>query len=171
GGRPAFMIRLLLAATLSASYGLYGPPYELCEARAFPGTEDYVYSEKYQVRYWNRAQPGNISGLITAVNRIRREHPALQHTSNIAFHPSSNDHILFFSKEWSGDLLFIIINLDPHRAQEGWMDVPAPQFGLPASFLVRDLLADKTFEWKNSRNFVRLDPSSMPAHLLKVSRA
>jgi starch synthase (maltosyl-transferring) len=167
GGRPAFIIRFILAATLSGSYGIYGPPYELCEARAFPGTEDYVDSEKYQVRHWDLDRPGNIKDVITAVNRVRRDHPALQQTLGVRFHAVTDEDILCFSKKWGNDLLLIVVNLNPRETRAGNVEVAPKELGLPPVYHVSELLSGGRYEWRDS-NFVRLDPAVMPAHIFHV---
>ena len=134
GGRPAFQIRLALAATLGASYGIYGPAFELCEARAVPGTEEYQDSEKYQVRVWKRDDPAHIRDFITRVNQARRANPALQYDQRLRFHGSDNHQILFYSKS-TPDLLNIVlvaVSLDPHHLQEGWVHLPLEELGIPA---------------------------------------
>jgi starch synthase (maltosyl-transferring) len=170
GGRNATQIRFLLAATLSSAYGIYGPPFELAEVRGFPGTEDYVDSEKYQIRVWDWDRPGNIKPLIGRVNRIRRENPALQYTSNVRFYEVDNPQLLFFGKESPdrSNSLLIVINLDPSRVQSGWLKVPWQTLGLPESYEVHDLLSDARFRWQRDANFVMLDPNGVPAHLLRI---
>ncbi len=172
GGRPAFAIRLVLAATLSPAYGIYSG-FELCENQAVPGTEEYLHSEKYEIKVRNWNQPGNLNELIAQVNRIRRENPALQQLTNLAFLPSDNDQILFYRKTSAdgSNVLLVAVNLDPHQTQVGWVTVPLHQLGLPsgASYTVRDLLTDARYTW-SGRNYVRLTPGELPAHILKVER-
>jgi starch synthase (maltosyl-transferring) len=172
GGRPAFQIRLILAATLGASYGIYGPPFELTESEAVPGTEDYVGSEKYQQRTWDLDRPGNLRALVTRLNKVRHENPAIRFDESIRFHPVDNEQLLFFSKV-SPELenaLLIVVNLDPHNPQTGWVEVPLERLRLRAdeSFEVHDLLGDARYQWHGSRNYVSLDPHAMPAHVLRV---
>jgi starch synthase (maltosyl-transferring) len=120
GGRPAFMIRLVLAATLGASYGIYGPAFELCEGRALkPGSEEYLDSEKYQIRHWDTASDHSLKNLITSVNNIRKENPALQSDWSLRFHTSDNDELIVYSKtnEDLSDVIVVVINLDPYYTQ------------------------------------------------------
>ena len=170
GGRPAFRIRLLLAATLSPLYGIYSG-YELSEnvpVRA--GSEEYLDSEKYQLTWRDWDAAGNLSAEIALLNRIRREHPALQTVPNLAFHRSENDQILFYRRHAPGDELLIAVNLDPHRPHESMVHVPVEQmgFGRDEPYIVEDLLTGARYTWRGSRNYVRLDPSTQPGHLLRV---
>src|SRR5918999_1531602 len=174
GGRPAFRIRLTLAATLSPLYGIYSG-YELFEnvpVRA--GSEEYLNSEKYELRPRDFSTPGNLDAELRRINRIRRENPALQRADNLTFHHCENDQILFYRKsmpDGSNDLL-IAVNVDPTRAQEGMVHVPLDALGLsPATvFPVTDLLTGAQFQWRGARNYVRLDPMQEPAHVLRVDR-
>jgi len=173
GGRPVFMSRLVLAATLSASYGIYGAAYELCENRAVaPGSEEYLDSEKYQIRAWDIDRPDSLRGLIAVVNRIRRENPALQSNERLRFHRVDNDQLIAYSKvsEDSSNRILVIVNLDPRNTQSGFVEVPMEQFGLApdASFEVEDLLTGARYAWRGSRNYVALNPGNMPAHILRV---
>jgi starch synthase (maltosyl-transferring) len=174
GGRTAFQIRLVLAATLGASYGIYGPAFELCEGRAIPGTEEYQDSEKYQLRAWDRDRPGNIKDFIARVNRIRRENPCLQSDWSLRFHPVDNDRLLFYSKKTPDltNVLLMVVNLDPHHAQQGWLRVPLRELGLGETdnYQVHDLLGDSRFLWQGEANFVRLEPSESPAHIFRLRR-
>jgi starch synthase (maltosyl-transferring) len=171
GGRPAFMTRLVLAATLGASYGIYSS-FELCEGRAVPGSEEYLDSEKYQIRHWDWDRPGHIKELVAAVNRIRREHPALQFDTGLRFHVTDNPQLVAYSKSSPDGVsrVLVVVNLDPRNVQHGWVTVDAEAVGAPAaaSFTVRELLTDAVFEWQGSRHYVRLDPA-LPAHILVVA--
>ena len=170
GGRPAFMIRAVLAATLSGIYGIYSG-FELCENAALPGREEYLDSEKYQYkeRDWNT--PGNIKPLITRLNQIRHENPALQQTNDLSFCGSENSAILVYRKASAdrSNQLLIIVTTDFRHAQGGWIDVPTGDLGLPpdSPYQVEDLLTGEVFTWNGSRNFVSLDPSSRVAHILR----
>jgi len=174
GGRAAFQVRLVLAATLGASYGVYGPAFELCEGRAVPGTEEYQDSEKFQIRAWDRNRRGNIREFITRVNRIRRENRCLQSDWSLRFHDVDNDHLLFYSKKTEdlGNVLLMVVNLDPHHAQQGWLSVPLRDLGLRETdhYQVHDLLGDARFLWQGEANFVRLLPSESPAHIFLLRR-
>jgi starch synthase (maltosyl-transferring) len=173
GGRPAFRIRLILAATLAPVYGMYSG-YELCENTPVrEGSEEYLDSEKYQVRVRDWNAPGNIKPDIETVNRLRREHPALQQLADLEFRVSENDAILFFHK-WAGhDHLLIAVNLDPHSVQETMVHAPLEALGHGAGdvFEVTDLLTGSRYEWRGRRNYVRLDPALQVAHILHVRPA
>ncbi len=173
GGRPAFQIRLILAATLGANYGIYGPPFELCENRAVAGTEDYLDSEKYQIRSWDWDRPGHIKDLITKINNIRRENPALHFNDSLRFFTINNENLLCYAKT-SADLSNIIVtavNLDPLHVQAGWVQLPFSEWGLKGDYQVHDLLTDHRFQWNGQSNFVQLDPIDLPAHVLRISSA
>jgi starch synthase (maltosyl-transferring) len=173
GGRPAFMIRVALAATLSPLYGIYSG-YELCENEAFPGREEYLDSEKYQYkeRDWNA--PGNIKDWIARLNKIRKENRALQLYTNLRFHDAENDAILFYSKMTAArdNIILVVVNLDPHRKQNSFVYVPIESFGQMESdvYQVQDLLSSATYTWRGRRNYVELDPDIQPAHIFLVRR-
>ncbi len=171
GGRAAFMIRFVLAATLGASYGIYSG-FELAENRAVPGTEEYLDSEKYQIRAWDWDRPGHIKELIAALNRARHEHPALHTTWNLRFHPTDSDQLLAYTKrtEDRRDVLLVVVNLDPHHMQHGRVRVPLWDWALPsdATYDVVDLLSGERYTWRGEWNYVRLDPDHQPAHVLAV---
>jgi starch synthase (maltosyl-transferring) len=173
GGRPAFMIRVALAATLSPLYGIYSG-YELCENEALPGREEYLDSEKYQYkeRDWNA--PGNIKDWIARLNKIRKENRALQLYTNLRFHDAENDAILFYSKMTAArdNIILVVVNLDPHRKQNSLVYVPIENFGQMESdtYQVQDLLSGSTYTWRGRRNYVELDPDIQPAHIFLVRR-
>jgi starch synthase (maltosyl-transferring) len=173
GGRPAFLLRVALAATLGASYGIYGPAYELLEAEPIkPGAEEYRDSEKYQVRRWDHARPDSLRDYITRLNRIRRENPALQSDRSLRFHPIDNPVMLCYSKSAGDDTLVMVANLDPNNTQAGWIDLPLDELGIGTdqSYQAHDLLSGARFLWQGARNFVRLDPQSSPVHILRLRR-
>jgi starch synthase (maltosyl-transferring) len=173
GGRPAFMIRVALAATLSPLYGIYSG-YELCENEALPGREEYLDSEKYQYkeRDWNA--PGNIKDWIARLNKIRKENRALQLYTNLRFHGADNDAILFYSKMTAArdNVILVVVNLDPHRKQNSFVYVPVESFGQMESdvYQVQDLLSGANYTWRGRRNYVELDPNIQPAHIFLVRR-
>jgi starch synthase (maltosyl-transferring) len=175
GGRPAFMSRLVLAATLGANYGIYGPAFELCENRAVaPGSEEYLDSEKYQIRTWDLESPNSLAKLIAQVNTIRRENLALHGDWSLRFHPADNDQIIVYSK-MTDDLLNIIVtvvNLDPHRTQSAWVDLPLDAFHLDPRqpYQMHDLLTDARYVWRGPRNYVELSPQRLPAHIFRIQR-
>ena len=167
GGRPAFQTRLLLAAALGASYGIYSG-FELCEARAVaPGSEEYADSEKYQYRKWDWDRPGNISELVCRVNAIRRQHPALQFDHTVRFHATDNPEIIAFSKTSpdGSDRVLTIVNLDPHHMQHGYVEVPDVPAGRDL-LEARDLLDEARYMWRRGWNYVRFDPDIRQGHML-----
>ncbi|HEY6483297.1 MAG TPA: alpha-1,4-glucan--maltose-1-phosphate maltosyltransferase [Steroidobacteraceae bacterium] len=174
GGRAAFMVRLVLAATLGASYGIYGPAFELMDARPREaGSEEYLDSEKYQIRHWNRQDPASLREFIARVNRIRRENTALQSDRGLRFHAVDNDTLIAYSKaQEAGDCVLVVANVDPHHAQSGWLQLDLPQLGLPpaAPFQVHDLLSGARFLWQGPRNYISLDPQHSPAHIFRIRR-
>ena len=175
GGRPAFMVRLVLAATLSANYGIYGPAFELMEHEPRePGSEEYLDSEKYQLRKWDLDRPDSLRDFITRVNRIRRENIALQYDRGLKFHPIDNESLIAYSKTSADhtDAVLVIVNLDPHHAQTGWLELDLTGLALSPerSFQVHDLLSGARFLWKGVRNYVALDPTHTPAHVFRIRR-
>jgi starch synthase (maltosyl-transferring) len=175
GGRPAFQIRLVLAATLGASYGIYGPAYELCVGEALPGTEEYRDSEKYQLRHWDLDAPESLRGFVAQVNRIRRENPALHFNHNLRFYPCDNDQIIFYGKAApeGGNILFVVVNLDPHHEQSGRIHIPLGELQLSEdrSYQVHDLLTGVRYLWHGEWNEVRLDPQACPARIFCLGGA
>ncbi len=174
GGRPAFIMRLILAATLSSNYGIYGPAFELCEGRALPGREEYDASEKYEIKQWEWDRPDNLRDLIARINTIRRENPALQTTFNLEFFDVDNDQMLCYCKasEDLSNILVVVVNLDPFRTQAGWITIPVERFGLGPNqpYLVHDLIGDDRYIWEGERNHVTLDPHIMPAVIFRIRR-
>jgi starch synthase (maltosyl-transferring) len=171
GGRPVFAARLVLAATLSACYGIYGPAYELMEnTPRSAGSEEYLDSEKYQQRTWNLERPDSLAPLIARVNAIRRQHPALHANEGLRFHAIDNDQLIAYSKREGDDVILVVVNLDPDNPQSGWIDVDAAALGVdPDTALhVHDLLGGQHFVWAGRRNFVILDPAHAPAHIFQV---
>ncbi len=177
GGRPAFRMRLVLAATLSPSYGIYSG-FELCENaaiphHAIPDDVEYADSEKYEIRVRDWDAPGNIKDLVEKLNRIRRENPALQEFANVRFFPCDNDQILVYGKmtEDRSNVILAAVNLDPHRVQGGWVTLPLWEIGVPdgGAFTAHDLLTGARYPW-GARNFVKLDPAVEPAHVFRVER-
>ena len=174
-GRPGFMLRLLLAATLSANYGIYGPAFELLEDKPLkPGSEEYLDSEKYQLRHWNLEDQNSLRDLIGLVNRIRRENPALQNDTSLEFHTIHNDHLLAYSKRSpdGSNTILTVINLDPHRRHAGYLELPLEALGVTAgqSYQVHELLTGARYIWRGDRNYIELDPASVPAHIFRLRR-
>jgi starch synthase (maltosyl-transferring) len=171
--RSAFMIRFLLAATLGANYGIYGPAFELLEGRPVrPGSEEYLDSEKYQIRHWDLERPDSLRELIALVNRIRKENPALQTDWLLDFHPTDNEQLICFSKRSpdGSNLVIVVINLDPHYRQAGFIDLDLKLLNLEGDkpFQAYDLLTGARYMWSGSRNYVELDPNSVPAHIFRI---
>jgi starch synthase (maltosyl-transferring) len=173
GGRPVFVQRLILAATLGASYGIYGPAYELMEhLPREKGSEEYLHSEKYQIRHWDLEREDSLRELIALVNRVRRENPALQSDRSLRFHPTDNEQVLCYSKAAGENLILVAINLDPGLVQSAWVNLKLDEIGLEpdAPFQVFDLLTGARYTWHGSRNFVQLNPQQVPAHVFQVRR-
>ncbi len=178
GGRPAFAFRLILAGTLTANYGIYGPAYELAEnvpAVPAPGkteSEEYMNSEKYEIRQRDRNAPGSLVPLITKLNRIRRSNPALQSNHALWFHRTDNPQLICYSKSTSDfdNIILTIVNLDTSNDQSGWTDLDLSKFNLSPNekFLVEDLLTGEQFAWTGNRNYVALQPDKRPAHIFRV---
>jgi len=172
GGRGAFRARLLLAATLSPVYGIYSG-FELLEASPVrPGSEEYLDSEKYQIRVRDYDAPGNLNADMRRLNQIRRENRALQLYDNLRFHHADNGAILFYSKSFYKNDLLIIVNCDPHHTQEAIVHVPLAELGLTehTPYVVEDLLTGARYTWHGAHNYVRLDPQIQPGHLLRLVR-
>ncbi len=162
GGRPAFLSRFVLAATLSSNYGMYGPAFELCENTPVrPGSEEYLNSEKYQLRHWNIEEPQNLQTLIARVNEIRRKHPALQSNRNLRFHWTDQPFLICYSKTDAEkkDVILVTVNLDHQNPQAGWVEIDLAHLDIQAdrSFVAHDLLTDQRYNWSGARNFIQLD--------------
>ncbi|MEZ5963128.1 MAG: alpha-1,4-glucan--maltose-1-phosphate maltosyltransferase [Planctomycetota bacterium] len=175
GGRAGFEIRLLLAATLGASYGIYGPAFELAEARAVrEGSEEYLDSEKYQLRHWDLDSGDSLRRLVTRLNRIRREHPPLQWDTGLRFHGTTTEELLCFSKTApaGGEAILVVVNLDPHHAHSGHVELQLESLGIGADeqFQVHDLLSGARYLWRTGRNYVALDPAAAAGHVFVVRR-
>ncbi len=172
GGRPAFKIREALAATLSASYGIYNG-FELCENKPkSKGSEEYLNSEKYQYKVWDWDREGNIKNYISKINKIRKENPALHQNSNLKLLDCYGDQIIFYGK-WSRDLgnvILVAVNLDPFSVHETTVTVPIQELHLTGSYVVRDLITERNFVWNGERNYIRLDPNVEPAHVLRLEK-
>lgn len=170
-GLAMFRIRLLLAATLAANYGIYGPAYELGENRPRDAkSEEYLASEKYEIKQWDLSKGTSLAPFIAKVNAIRHAHPAMQSDWSLAFHPTDNAQLLCYSKRSGDDRILVAVNLDPHHTQAGWVTLDLGALGLPdhAAFRVEDLLGGETYSWRGARNFVMLDPHRAPAHVFAI---
>jgi starch synthase (maltosyl-transferring) len=173
GGRAAFVGRVVLAATLSSNYGIYGPAYELLEhVPREPGSEEYLNSEKYEIKCWDLNSPQSIAPVIRQLNRIRKAFPALQSNAGLVFHATDNDCLLCYSKGRidDGTAVIVVVNLDWRREHHGYVTLDLEKLGFsPAGeYRVRDLLSEQVFTWSGGRNFVELDPQQSPAHVLRL---
>ena len=170
GGRPAHEIRFILAATLSSTYGMYGPPFEHVFNQQHPDREEYAHNEKYELRTWNWHDPSSLQPLIKHVNRIRRENRALQQMRSIQFHPTENDQLIAYTKQAGDNLILCVVNLDPHNTQEGWVSLPLEELSLPSDrpYQAHDLLGGARYTWNGTHNYVRLNPYELPAHILRI---
>jgi len=175
GGRSAFMARLVLAATLGASYGIYGPAFELYENRPRePGGEEYLDSEKYEIKNWDIAKLDSLKDFIARVNRIRQENPAFHGDWNLRFHQVDNEQILCYSKRTDDllNLVLVVVNLDPHHTQSGWVEFPLEELGIDPQkpYQMHDLLSNARYLWQGSRNYIELNPQIVPAHIFRMRR-
>jgi len=170
-GRAGFLIRAALAATLSGLWGVYSG-FEICEAAPLPGREEYLDSEKYQIRPRNYTASGNIVAEIAALNRIRRQHPALQSHLGLTFYPAYNDQILLYGKPDPIDrsMVLVAVSFDPHTAQEAAIEVPLWAFGLgdQAAISVTDVMRGDSFTWHGKHQRIRLDPADMPFRIWRL---
>ena len=169
------MVRLVLAATLGALYGIYGPAFELCEHRPrSEGSEEYLDAEKYEIRYWDLEQPNSLQNVIARVNRVRRDNPALQSNQGLHFHPVDNPELLCYSKSTpdQSNVVVVVVNLSPYQAHSGWVELQLDALGLdprqPAQ--MHDQLSDARYLWHGVRHYVELQPHVMPAHIFRVRR-
>ncbi|MPZ42721.1 MAG: DUF3416 domain-containing protein [Betaproteobacteria bacterium] len=173
GGRAAFVTRAVLAATLAASYGIYGPAFELMEhAPREPGSEEYLDSEKYQIRQWDLGREDSLAELIGRLNRARRDNPALQSDWSLAFHGIDNDAMICYSKSDGDNVVLAIVNLDPYHVQSGWTELDLDALGLDSSapYQMHELISGARYLWQGARNFVSLDPGRVPAHVFRLRR-
>lgn len=175
GGRPVFMSRLVLAATLGASYGIYGPAYELGDGLPREaGGEEYLNSEKYELKQWDISRPDSLREFIGCVNLIRRENPALQSDEGLLFHHIDNEQLLCYSKSTAdgSNVILVVVNLSPHHLHTGWLELDLDSLGLDADrpFQVQDLLTHAHYLWQGPRNYVEVDPHSTPAHIFRIRR-
>jgi starch synthase (maltosyl-transferring) len=170
-GYGPFALRLILAATLSSSYGIYGPAYELMDNQLRPGSGEYLDNEKYQLKTWDLRRPDSLRPLIKRVNKVRRDNPALHDNRFLVFHASDNPALLCYSKrtEDRSNVILVAANLDPHHRQGGHVHLDLAELGLDGGpFHVRDLVGNGRYLWHGAHNFVELDPSSVPAHVFVI---
>jgi len=175
GGRQVFMSRLALAATLSSSYGIYGPAYELLVSEPrHEGSEEYKDSEKYEIRHWDLRPAEAFRDYMARINRIRRENEALQSNHSLEFHAVDNDELVAYSKTSRDgkNLVLVVVNLDPHHTQSGWLELPLERLGVEPDrpYQMHELLTGARYLWHGSRNFVEIDPRHVPAHLFRLRR-
>lgn len=185
GGRATFLSRLVLAATLSSNYGIYGPAFELQEhTPRSPGSEEYAHSEKYEIRSWDLARPDSLSEFIARVNKIRRDHRALQFNDALQFHYVDNEQIIAYSKQRvvplaersagvpARDVIVTIVSLDRLGVQSGWVELDLASLGVDAGrpYVMRDLLTGAQYQWEGRHNFVMLDPAGLAAHLFSLEQ-
>ncbi|MFH2137863.1 MAG: alpha-1,4-glucan--maltose-1-phosphate maltosyltransferase [Candidatus Omnitrophota bacterium] len=174
GGRPAFIMRAVLAATLSSNFGIYGPAFELCVSEAVPNKEEYLNSEKYEIKQWDWHKQGHLKDILARLNKIRRENPALQLTRNIRFCEIDNDAILSYYKASAdySNIILVLVNLDPYHKQSGNLQIPLEELGLKKdrSYLAQDLLSGDKYIWQGAINYIELDPQRSPAHIIRIKR-
>ncbi len=170
GHEPEFLIRYFMAATLSSNYGIYGPSFELMEHERFPNKEEYLNSEKYEIRLWDWEHTNKLTYLIGLTNRIRHENAALQQTNNIRFCAVNDDAIMAYLKTTGDNRLLIIVNTDAYNRRAGMVQVPIWEFGIghDQPYQVRDLLTNAQYTWQGEQNYVELDPYVLPMHLFKI---
>jgi len=174
-GRPGFAARLVLAATLSSNYGIYGPAFELLESEPVaPGKEEYLNSEKYEIKRWDLQRHDSLSGLIERVNRIRRENPALHSNDYLRFHDIDNEQLIAYSKTTvdGANTVLVVVNLDPHHKHSGWLTLPLEDLQIEAArpYQAHDLLSNARYLWQGERNYIELNPDVMPAHIFAIRR-
>ncbi len=173
--RAGFIQRLVLAATLSSNYGIYGPAYELMENNPVEaGKEEYLNSEKYEIKDWNLEDPRSLKKIIKLINRIRKENKALQNTHSLKFHETNNEALISYSKTTDdlNNIILVVVNLDPYHTHSGWLNFPLHEFEMSADtpYQVHDLIGGAYFLWSGEHNYVELNPGVMPVHIFKVRR-
>jgi starch synthase (maltosyl-transferring) len=171
GLEPLFLIRYFLAATLSANYGIFGPTYEFMVHEGYPGKEEYLNSEKYEIKHWDWTIENKLTVLIRLTNQYRKENSALQRTNNLTFCRIDNDAIISYLKvHENGNRILCVVSLDPHQRQHGWVQVPLDKIGKAPgeTYRVRELLTGAEYYWTGEWNYVELDPNILPMHLFRV---
>jgi starch synthase (maltosyl-transferring) len=169
------MARFVLASTLGASYGIYGPAFELCESRPREaGSEEYLDSEKYEIKQWEIERADSLKEFIGLVNRIRRENPALQGNESLHFHSTDNDQLVCYSKSTpdGSNVILIVVNVSPYYTHSGWVHLDLDRLGIDPRhpFQVQDLLTNASYRWDGPRNYIEINPHSSPAHIFLVRR-
>jgi len=174
GGENAHIMRLILAATMSSNYGIYGPVYEFGINTPYPGKEEYIDNEKYELKHWDWNKYTRIKEIITRVNKIRRENTALQTTWNLEFAETENDQLICYGKTdpKTKNIIITAVNLDPFNTQGAYVRIPADRLGINTErpYLIRDLLSGDKYKWQNEWNYVQLNPYEMPAHIFRVEQ-
>jgi len=171
--RSAYIIRVILAATLSANYGVYGPAFELMEHRPVRhGSEEYLDSEKYQTRQWDLDRPDSLGALLGRLNRVRRENPALQQDRTLTFHEPDNPMVVAYSKQDGDNVILVVVNTDPYQTHLCNVKIDLAALGVPADqpYQLHDLLTDARYRWQGEWGVVKLDPGTQPAHVFAVRR-
>ena len=171
GHEPLFLIRYFMSASLAGNYGIFGPTYEYLYHAPYAGKEEYVFSEKYEIKWWNWEHRNKLTYIITQVNKIRRENSAFHNTNNIDFCQIDNDQLLAYLKiAADGNRILCITSLDGHNRQGGFVKIPLWKINKneSESYRVHDLLSGATYIWKGNTNFVELDPNILPFHLFRI---
>lgn len=170
GGRGSFIARLVLASTLSSNYGIYGPAFELMDHVARSGAEEYVDNEKYELKQWAVEREDSLRHLIKRINHVRRDNVALQSNESLEFHGTDNESLICYSKRAGDNVVLVVVNLDPHHRQAGWLQLDLKKLGIAegSSFQVHDQLSESRYLWNGARNYVDLDPNGTPAHVFVV---
>ena len=172
GHEDTYLVRNILAATLNSNYGLYGPVFEQRVHAAVPGKEEYKDSEKYEIRHWDCEERNKITHVMTHVNRIRKENPAFHDLLNYQACTIENDQLMaYFKRDAATDNnLLMVVNLDPHYTQSGWVQVPIGDRGVQPgqTFLAHDLITGNSYPWNQEWNYVELNPNALPFHLFRL---
>jgi starch synthase (maltosyl-transferring) len=170
GHEPSFLTRFFMAATLSSNYGIFGPSFELMDHAQFPGKEEFLNSEKYEVRHWDWEKTNKLTFVITATNRARRENPALQQTNNLTFCRIDDDKMIAYLKSSDNNHILSVVNLDGYQRKAGRVQVPIWQLGIAPDqpYTVHDLITDARYTWRGDWNYVELDPFVLPMHLFRI---
>lgn len=174
-GRPGYILRLILAATLSSNYGMYGPAFELMESVPLePGREEYLDSEKYEIKHWDTNRKESLRPVIQRINTIRKDNPALHRNTSLQFHHIENDLLIAYSKHTDdfSNIILVVANLDTYHNQSGWIHFPVEKFNMSpdASYQVIDLFANTRYLWQGSHNYVEINPGVFPVHVFRVRR-
>lgn len=171
GGRAAFLSRIVLAATLCGNYGIYGPAFEQMQHEPREaGSEEYLDSEKYQLRSWDWDRSDSLAPFISRLNGIRRDNPALLADASLRFLPVDNDQLIAYAKHAGDNLIITVVNLDPHHPQSGWVELDIPGVELESAYQMHELLGGARYLWQGKRNYISLDPQRVPAHIFRLRK-